>query len=65
LSIDSWQTLNTSASPVVLLTGLLRYADKTTDMTTSHLTKLHKPQQVIGYSHSTKASKLASRWLSQ
>ena len=23
-------------------------------MTTSHLTKLHKPQQVIGYSHSTK-----------
>jgi hypothetical protein len=39
---------------------------KTTDETTSHLTKLQKMQQIIGYSHSTKPSKkrLASRWLS-
>jgi hypothetical protein len=33
--------------------------DGTTDMTTSHLTKLQKSQQVIGYSHSTKTSKNA------
>jgi hypothetical protein len=29
----------------------------TTDMTASHLTKLHKPQQVIGYSRLTKPLK--------
>jgi hypothetical protein len=41
--------------PLMKSAGLpRRYApDGTTDMTTSHLTKLHKPQQVIGYSHST------------
>ena len=33
---------------------ILRPADETTDEAPSHLAKLHKPQQAIGYSHSTR-----------
>jgi len=40
-------------------TGVRKTFDGTTDETTSHLTKLQKPQQVIGYSHSTKRAKNA------
>ena len=35
----------------------LRPADETTDEAPSHLAKLHKPQQAIGYSHSTRLPK--------
>jgi predicted Fe-S protein YdhL (DUF1289 family) len=55
--IISIMHLHSQSTPLEISTEGRQSTDGATDGTTSHLTKLHKPQQVIGYSHPTKQPK--------
>jgi protein O-GlcNAc transferase len=63
MNAEMSQETDASMSDGALTVG---QSDGVTDKTTSHPTKLHKPQQVIGYSHSTKpASEQVAGYLQQ